>query len=137
MPAFGSASLRQMHTLDSRLKSILNEAIEIYDFTIICGHRNQADQDAAFNSGKSKVKFPNSRHNSYPSKAVDIAPYYKAKPHIRWDRLYEFVFLHGILFAIAARHGIRIRSGINWDNDDELITDQGFDDFPHIELLTD
>ena len=135
MPAFGSASLRQMHTLDSRLKSILNEAIEIFDFTIICGHRSEHAQNEAFNNGKSKLRWPQSRHNTLPSLAVDIAPYYRTEPHIRWNRLYEFVYLHGIIYAVAARQGIIIRSGINWDQDDELITDQKFNDFPHIELV--
>ena len=50
-----SINLRQIHP---DLQEILNEAIKYIDFSIICGHRNKADQDAAWHSGRSKKKFP-------------------------------------------------------------------------------
>lgn len=137
MPAFGTTSKKRLATLAEPLRLVLGEAILYYDFSIICGHRDKAGQDAAYYSTpqRSKVKWPNSRHNVYPSLAVDVAPYYSEKPHIRWNRLCEFVYLHGIIAAVAKRRGVAIRSGINWDQDDELITDQDFNDFPHIELI--
>jgi len=135
MPYFGSSSLRHLNTLHYDLREILLEAIELYDFSVICGHRSEQEQNEAYNNGKSDLQWPESKHNKFPSKAVDIAPYYKSEPHIRWNRLYEFVYLQGIIAGIAKRHGILIRHGINWDMDDELITDQNLADFPHLELL--
>jgi hypothetical protein len=54
-----------------------------FDLTILCGHRGQADQDAAFNSGASKLRWPRSKHNSMPSLAVDVAPFIGGK--VSWD----------------------------------------------------
>lgn len=34
--------------------------------------RDEADQDIAFNNGKSKLRFPNSAHNKTPARAMDI-----------------------------------------------------------------
>ena len=135
MPAFGARSMRNRHTLHESLKDVLDEAILYYDFTILCGHRAKDEQDEAFNNNRSQVQWPNSKHNTFPSLAVDVAPYYAHAPHIRLNRLYEFVYLHGIIIGLAARRSIKLRSGQNWDMDDELITDQGFNDFPHIELV--
>ena len=53
----------------------MNEVIKIIDITIICGHRDQVEQDKAFSEGKSKFKWPKSKHNSNPSKAVDVSLY--------------------------------------------------------------
>ena len=135
MPAFGARSMRNRYTLHESLIGVLDEAILYYDFTILCGHRSKDKQDEAFNNKRSMVEWPNSKHNTFPSLAVDVAPYYAQPPHIRWNRLYEFVYLHGLIIGLAARRGITLRSGQNWDMDDELITDQGFNDFPHIELV--
>ena len=135
MPYFSKASMDRLKTCHINLQYILLEAIEYYDFTIIEGHRPKEKQNEAYNNGKSKLQWPNSKHNVFPSLAVDIAPYYHEPPHIRWDRLYEFVYLHGIVRGLAARRCITVRSGINWDMDDLLISDQGFNDFPHIEMI--
>jgi hypothetical protein len=45
------------------------------DFKILCGHREEKEQNEAFNKGNSKLKWPQSKHNSLPSLAVDIAPF--------------------------------------------------------------
>jgi len=137
MPVFGKTSKDRLKTCHPQLQEVLLEAIKHYDFTILCGHRNEEEQNAAYfaTPQKSTLMWPHSKHNTFPSLAVDVAPYYKEKPHIRWNRLYEFVYLHGIIRGLASERGIIIRSGIDWDRDDELITDQKFDDFPHIEII--
>jgi len=135
MPFFGQASMRRFNTLHPLLQSVLVVAIEFIDFTIVCGHRAKAEQDEAFNNGKSTVQFPNSKHNSFPSLAADVAPYFKNYPHIRWDRMPEFYNLTGVIMGIAFTKGINIRCGSNWDQDDEMITDQKFQDPGHIELV--
>ena len=127
--------MRRFNTLDPLLQSVLVIGIQVVDFTIVCGYRGKEEQDEAYNNHKSTVQWPNSKHNVFPSIAVDVAPYYKDFPHLRWNRKYEFVNLHGILIGIAYTKGITLRSGNNWDRDDELITDQNFIDLPHLELV--
>lgn len=95
MPTFGTGK-RHLATLDPRLQLLMRAAIKHVDFTITCGFRNQADQDKAFAEGKSKVKWPDGKHNSNPSKAVDVAPY-----PIDWNDAEAFTYLKGIIKGIA------------------------------------
>ncbi len=134
MPSFSQRSLERLATCDPRLQEILTKAIEIYDFTILQGHRSKEEQDKAFAEGRSKVKWPNSKHNTYPSKAVDIAPWFSEQPHIRWDDRESFVYLAGIIKGIAHSLGYTIRWGGDWDRDNDL-KDQTFNDLPHFELV--
>jgi peptidoglycan L-alanyl-D-glutamate endopeptidase CwlK len=68
----------------------------VTDVTVLCGYRGQADQEAAFASGASKVHYPNSRHNVKPSAAVDLAPY-----PIDWKDRERFLVLRGYVLAKA------------------------------------
>ena len=123
-----SINLRQCHP---DLQEILQEAIKYIDFSVICGHRSKADQDAAYHSGRSTKKFPDSKHNEFPSIAVDVAPY---NGGIDWNDLESFAYLSGIIKGIAMAKGIKVRTGIDWD-DDGQIHDHKLRDFPHIELV--
>jgi hypothetical protein len=125
---FGKSSRARLDTCDPKLQDILEEAIKYMDFTVLCGHRSKADQDAAVHEGRSKVSYPNSKHNSNPSKAVDVAPY-----PIDWNNTERFAMLQGLVKGIAMMKGIKIRSGIDWDGDGD-ITDHSFMDYPHFEL---
>ncbi len=75
MASFGASSRRRLATLDPALQEVLNEAINHFDFSIIWGYRGKARQNRAYREGNSQVKWPNSRHNSWPAEAVDIVPY--------------------------------------------------------------
>lgn len=134
MPKFSQRSLDQLATCDERLQKIAHKAIEIIDFTVIEGHRGKEAQDAAFAKGMTQVHWPLGKHNSMPSMAMDIAPY----PIDFSDKrgaLERFVFLHGIIHAIAHDLGITIRHGIDWNMDNDM-RDERFRDYPHIELST-
>lgn len=129
MATFSGKSLAHLRTLDPRLQSILNEVIKYYDFTILCGHRGQQEQDAAFAAGNSKVRWPNSKHNSLPSKAVDIAPW-----PIDWKDTTRFARLMGHVERAAYEQGIRVRFGLDFSGDG-FSADERFLDFPHVELV--
>lgn len=132
MPSFGKGSLVKLNELDPKLQEVLNEAIKVIDFTIICGHRNQIDQDKAVAEGKSKTKWPNSKHNSIPSKAADIMPYLPVKG-IDWNDKASLCYLIGIVKGIAVAKGIKLRCGVDF-NRNGIITDDSFFDGPHVEL---
>ena len=129
MYTFGNASQTRINTCLPELQEILNEAIKEIDFTVLCGHRSEAEQNDYFHTGRSKVKFPNSKHNTYPSCAVDIAPY-----PIDWNNTARFAHLIGLVRGIALMKGYKIRVGCDWDMDGD-ITDHSFMDYPHIEYL--
>ena len=75
--AFGKNSLKCLSELDPRLNAlaVLMMKRQEMDFAIICGHRNETEQNAAFAAGRSKVKYPYSKHNANPARAYDRVPY--------------------------------------------------------------
>lgn len=130
---FGTRSLDKLCSADYGLQSVMQVAIDtgIMDFSITEGHREEAVQNKYFESGKSKVKWPDGKHNKTPSEAVDVVPFISDKAS--WNKLHCCV-LAGVILACASRLGISIRWGGNWDMDGEPITDQDFQDLVHFEL---
>lgn len=112
-----------------RLQLVLNAAIKYMDFSILEGHRGKAEQDEAYRTGKSKVRFPNGKHNQVPSHAVDIAPY-----PLDWSDTERFVYFAGFIMGVAASHDVRLRWGGDWDRDTE-VEDETFRDLGHFELV--
>jgi len=99
--------------------AIINSPVE---FSVVCGKRGEKEQNDCFKNGTSLLKYPNSKHNAIPSKAVDIIPYptgYKASEK-------EWAILMNHIKQTAIKLNINIRCGIDW---------QPFQDKPHIELV--
>ena len=121
---FGKKSLERLAECDIRLQNLCNRMLarSEFDLTVTCGHRGKEEQEKAFNDGKSKAHFGQSKHNSMPSRAVDIMP---CSP-INWDtndiRWHKMVAL---AYDCARELGIKIRCGAFFT---------GLADFPHIEL---
>lgn len=134
MPTFSLTSMQRLSSCDIRLQLIVGKLIEHIDCTVICGHRNKAEQDKAVADGNSQKAYPSSLHNKLPSKAVDLAPYYPEAPHIRWEDREGFTYLAGIVKGIATSMGYKIRWGGDWDSDNDL-KDEKFRDLPHFEVL--
>ena len=136
MPDFGKESILIIPQLHHNLQAVMFEAIKYIDFKLICGYRNQIEQDAAFNTGNSKLRWPDSKHNKFPSQAVDVVPYFKNPPHVRWNDEQSFYLLAGYIKAIADNLNIKIRWGGNWLHDNDYEKPK-FIDLPHIELAED
>lgn len=77
MASFGHKSLARLETCHPKLVKIAYEVIKDYDHSIIWGYRNQAEQTEVYESGNSKAKWPESRHNKLPSVALDAIPWPK------------------------------------------------------------
>lgn len=75
MPKFSKRSLDNLATCHPILQELAHEAIKGFDFTVIEGHRDKAGQMQAFASKTSKLKWPRSKHNQWPSQAFDAIPY--------------------------------------------------------------
>lgn len=129
MYKFGKTSNKRLGTLCLPLQHILNTAIRCIDFSILEGHRNKLTQNKYYREGKSKLQYPLSKHNSYPSHAVDIAPY-----PINWEDRDRFAYLAGVIKGTAHSLGYKIRWGGDWDNDNDF-KDNNFDDLVHFELM--
>jgi peptidoglycan LD-endopeptidase CwlK len=129
---FGKSSTRRYHTLTHNMQWVMREslAIGLMDFSIAFGYRGEQEQNEAYENGKSTKRWPYSKHNKMPSKAVDIYPYVNGK--VSYNKLHCCV-LAGIVLTTAAKLGIKIRWGGNWNQDGEPITDQEFNDLGHFE----
>lgn len=131
MYSFGSRSKERLATCHQDIQFVMNEAIRMIDFTVLCGHRTKEEQDKAYKAGRSKLQFPQSKHNKTPSLAIDVAPW-----PIDWHRKGRFYYMAGIIMGIARGMGIKMRFGGDWSMDGD-ITDQTFNDLPHFELYGD
>ena len=124
MPSFGENSNKHRATCDPALRSVLDEAIKHYDFSVIWGHRGKEDQNAVFASGDSMLPWPKSEHNTLPSRAFDVIPYpdgFRASDQ-------EFYKLATYIFRAATTCGVRIKWGGHW---------RSFPDLAHYQLEND
>ena len=153
--SFSTISKKHRDECCTDLQIVLNRAICTYDFSVICGHRDELTQNKAFKSGFSRVAWPNGKHNTKPSEAFDIYPYHKtwgvltghpsqvAEIVDKLDMTYleveawitqEFCIMAGVILATASAAAIALRWGGDWDGDGDRL-DQRFDDLAHFEKL--
>ena len=128
MPKFGKRSKRRLATCDERLQKVFNEVIKHVDCSILEGHREKERQNQLYDEGKTKVLYPDGRHNDYPSNAVDVVPY-----PVNWEDRERMTLFAGFVIGVANQMGINLRWGGDWDQDFE-VQDNKFDDFPHFEI---
>jgi peptidoglycan L-alanyl-D-glutamate endopeptidase CwlK len=146
MPTYSTNSMSKLYTCDERIITIFEEVIKFWDNKVLYGFRGEAEQNALYDAGKSKVRFPNGKHNSYPSKAIDVAPYGvwgPGRPEIVWPvpgtetfskDLAAWYYFSGFVLGIATAKGIKLRHGADW-NGNRQINDQTFDDLAHFESV--
>jgi len=129
--SFSDKSKAALATCDVRLQIVFNEVIKHRDCIVLCGHRTEEEQNEAFNAKpqRSKVQWPNSKHNSLPSLAADVAPY-----PLDWNDHARFVQFAGFVLGVAAVLGVKLRWGGDW-NLNGTSKDESFFDGPHFEII--
>ncbi len=132
MYKFSNRSLQKLNTCTSSLQDLFNEVIKDFDCTIVEGHRSKKKQNEYFDKGKSRIRYPNGKHNRYPSLAVDVAPYLNGS--VSWD-MRHCLYFAGVVMGTARMMGIKIRFGGDWNRNNEPITDQSFQDLVHFEEI--
>jgi peptidoglycan L-alanyl-D-glutamate endopeptidase CwlK len=131
----GTVSEYNLSSCTPPIQRLIREAIRRaprwLDFAVTCGHRNEADQNAALAKGASKKAWPYSKHNSFPSKAVDVRP---SSPFTvaDWNDRLRFARLIGFIECVAIDLDIPIRVGMDFSGDGRSL-DETFIDMPHIE----
>ena len=141
MSNFSKTSTRRKDTCHNDLKVLADEVIKVHDCTVVCGNRDEETQNDLFEKGYSRVQFPDSRHNKFPSIAIDLAPYVPSMGGLTYDREYSLYFA-GIVLATADRlyrAGLmthRVKWGGNWSTDrNRSFKDISFYDGLHFELV--
>lgn len=132
MRTWSKRSKRVYDTLHPKLQVLVTRIRdEVCDISLISGHRDFMEQNALFESGASTLRWPDSKHNKNPSRAVDLQPYpYPSYEPKLWGAL---GYIAGRAMAIAAEEGFSIRWGGDWNGNGDL-TDQSFDDLFHLEI---
>jgi peptidoglycan L-alanyl-D-glutamate endopeptidase CwlK len=120
MPNLSQRSLHNLESCHSDLQKVAHEAIKHFDFAVICGHRGKSAQDKAYAEGRSKLKFPSSKHNKTPALAFDAVPH-----PLDWDDIESFHTMAVAMKTAAKAVGVKIRWGGDF---------KGFFDGPHFEL---
>lgn len=120
MPTFSRSSKEKLATCHPDLQRLMNEVIKTTDIIILCGHRGEVEQNAAFANHTSQLKWPKGKHNSMPSKAVDVAPW-----PLDWDNEPAFCDLAVLIKRVASEIGVSVEWGGDWKT---------FVDLPHYQL---
>ena len=109
MPRFSDKSISKLTTCDPRLQRVLHEVIKHFDCTILEGHRDKERQNRMVEEGKSQVRWPDGKHNTVPSMALDVTPY-----PVVWDDRERQTLFAGFVLATA-------KSMVRRDNQDESV----------------
>ena len=145
MPKFGSKSRDHLETCHPDLITLFEAVVVDVDCSVTCGYRNKEDQDKAVASGNSKAVYPDGKHNSNPSTAIDVYPY-----PIDFDDLHRFYYFAGWVLAKAeilrnvGEITHKVKWGGNWRglNNGKIDfsynrLDKVLNDLPHFELRAD
>lgn len=131
---FGKSSEERLGTCCKELQEIARLVLSmgVVDFSVTCGYREKEEQNKLFDEYKSKVIYPNSKHNAFPSKAMDLVPWVNGKSSYA---KVHCCYLAGLVMAAGCFLGVALRWGGNWDCDLVPVTDQDFLDLVHFELV--
>lgn len=129
---WGKRSLSRLSTCHDDLQRLMTAALEHpdcpSDMTIVFGHRSNAEQNELYAQGRTKpgrvvtnAKAGQSRHNSWPSEAVDVIPYVNGSGSWDWDDINPMA---DHIKRVAANLGIKVtwggdfrsfRDGAHWE----------------------
>jgi hypothetical protein len=156
---YGPRSLERLGTCHELLKKLMLRVGESFPTTILEGRRSREQQEKNVAKGVSKTM--DSKHLLDPAEAVDAAPdgfswpsanklkrrlegmgaLLKPEERAEFDALLGtyvkeislWYYWAGHVSGVAAELNIPIRQGVDW-NGNRKISDQTFDDLPHVEL---
>lgn len=133
---FDDRSIKNLTTLNPRLRAVIEKAEEVGKFQIIvtCGFRDEESQNRAYHVGLSNLKWPESKHN----RMIEGAPYSDAVDlafaPIDWHNINLWHYFAGFIIGVGYAMGEPLRWGGDWDGDNDL-KDQKLNDYGHFELI--
>ncbi len=132
MRTWGKGSKKVYDELDSRLQIVMTRVRdEVGDISLLEGFRCGDRQNSLFESGETKLRWPDGKHNQLPSKAVDFRPYpWPGRQEMQWSAL---AYVASAAILIAKEEGIALRWGGDWNQNGDM-TDQHFYDLFHLEI---
>ncbi len=142
MAQFSKKSMSKRDTCHRDLQVLADEVLRVHDCSFVWGHRNEQEQNKMVARKVSKLRYPHSKHNKYPSEAMDLVAYVPSLGGQVWTVKYSLYFA-GIVCGIAdllyaqGKMKHKIRWGGNWSSkrDDPAWTKVRFYDGYHFELV--
>lgn len=140
MHKFSAVSQMRLDTAHIDLQLIFKRVLPHFDHSILCGHRSKPDQEACHRAGNSQLQWPESKHNSSPSRAIDAAPWDQYIRNIDWKDKKRMYYLAGHVRMMAielleqGKITHKLRYGGDWDGDTHVL-DEKFRDLVHWELI--
>ena len=156
---YGRKSEAQLRTLYPFLQLVMLRTLVVHDHSLDQGGRSKTEQFALFNARpkRSNLKPPDGKHlmrhdptgrvEGLWSFAVDTTPFINGRrlathgKSFGPDQMAQFARFLGIVEQngrdVLSGTGWHLRFGINWDEDEEILTDQNFNDWYHIEIIRD
>lgn len=129
---YGRSSTERLQSCDPDLILLFNEALADpacpSDITILEGHRGEERQNQMVAEGKSQLRWPRSRHNSFPSMAVDAAPYVGGAISWSWPHYYPLADHIKATWARLKAEG-KVHGTLSWGGDWTTLRDG-----PHWEI---
>jgi peptidoglycan LD-endopeptidase CwlK len=122
MPSLGKRSREKRDQCEVELQGVLDEAINHFDFSVICGFRGREEQEQAFAEGNSNAQWGQSKHNVSPSRAFDIIPY--PLGFAADDKVFYEMATH--VLGAASKRGVCLRWGGHF---------RSLKDLAHFELI--
>jgi len=129
---FSNRSIDKINTCHESLRELVYKAMEYqrFDIVVIEGHRSNERQDELKRQKLSEKSAGESKHNHFPSLAIDLMP----SPATKWEDIETFKRFGEFIIGVAAGLDILIRWGGDWDMDGKT-NDQKFNDYVHFELI--
>jgi len=129
---FSRRSTERLKSCDPDLILLMNEALSDpacpSDMTILEGHRGEARQNQMVAEGKSQLRWPKSRHNAFPSMAVDVAPYVAGAVSWSWPHYFPLADHIKATWARLKAEG-KVVGELEWGGDW-----RSFKDGPHWQI---
>mgnify|MGYP007100076109 CR=1 FL=1 len=135
----GARSLERLKGVHPDLVRVVKRAIAIssQDFSVLEGVRSLARQKELYAKGRTapgpKVTWTmNSKHRKQADgfgHAVDLVPF-----PLDWNDLAKFDAIYAAMMEAAKLEGVRIRSGMDWDQDGK-VRERKESDSPHYEIV--
>jgi peptidoglycan L-alanyl-D-glutamate endopeptidase CwlK len=95
MYKWSKKSAEKLATCDTDLVQLFSEVLNYRDCRVLDGARSEYRQNLYFSEGKSKLQYPNSGHNKYPSLAVDVVPH-----PVDWDDIRRFKEFRDVVYGV-------------------------------------
>lgn len=142
MHPLGKTSSHRLSSCHNDWKVICEALCKWVNYSVFCGHRGELAQNQAFFNGTSELEWPNSKHNTIPSLAIDMGPYFSELKNTDWEDANAFAMFAGMVLLVAKQLYVQgkishqVIWGGDWDSDGRT-SDHKFRDFPHFELTKD